>query len=99
MLGAMGDGDAVFFAAVVTAVPATVAAIAATIGAVNAGKAKRHSRNTDDAVNHRHKDEPRLLDIVKQTSATVGRLEDTLNQHGERLDTIEAYITEPPHKH
>ncbi len=44
---------------------AFIGAIPATIGACAAWKGMRHARNTDDAVNHRGPDEPRLVDIVK----------------------------------
>lgn len=53
--------DPIVEAALITAVPALIAAIAAILAA-------RTGKKVNDAVNHRHSNEPRLLDYVRSTN-------------------------------
>jgi hypothetical protein len=57
--------DAVLVA-IITLVGVLVTAFLAYLSARNSRKAADHAAEINDAVNHRHADEPRLFDVVKE---------------------------------
>lgn len=79
---ALGD---IFWAAIATAtatgVPATLGAVAAIKASRHSKEAARHACEVNEAVNHRHPEEPRLLDYVRDTHTRVVRTEGRLNDH------------------
>lgn len=73
-------------------------AIAAIAGAILAGNARKHAKDTNDAVNHRHLDEPRLYDMVLESLAHVRELVQWKKGYeGGPLDTgrkVDNFVTE-----
>lgn len=64
----------------------------------NAAEAKRHASEANDAVNHRHPQQPRLFDMVLESYERTGRIEARLDANvarlDERNDRVEAEIGE-----
>lgn len=85
--------DAVLVA-LITLIGVLVTAVLAYMGARSSRSAAKHAEAVNDAVNHRHPAEPRLLDVVKSIRDHQLRQADRLDLFDLKLDMIQAELRE-----
>lgn len=57
-------------------------------------QAAKSAKNVDDAVNHRHPSEPRLLDIIKEIRNSQALFQDRIDVIDLKLDMVHAELKE-----